>query len=97
MKDIKRIFDEYKNFVEDEELENFWETLEEVAQYDDSELADARSEEDWGLSPLYQDDWYKYFSTPVKGVYYAYISSENCANGYTVLTKKDIKEIEQCY
>lgn len=94
MNNIKRIFDTYKKFVEEEELENFWETLEEVTQYDNTELADGRSEEDWGRFPIYQDDWYKYFSTPIKGVYYAYISSDNWANGYVVLTKNDIKEME---
>lgn len=96
MNNIKKIFDKYKKFVEVEELENFWETLEEVSQYDDSELADARSKEDWGRFPTYKDDWYKYFSTPIKGVYYAYISSENWANGYTVLTKKDLEDVEVC-
>lgn len=94
MKNIQKIFDKYKKYIEEEELENFWATLKEVTQYDNSELADARSEEDWSRFPIYQDDWYKYYSTPVVGIYYAYISQGNWGNHYVVFCQHDIKDLE---
>lgn len=84
MKNINTIWLQVEPFLEEEEKEDFWAALEELSKYKESELADARSKEDWGTFPVYQDDWYKYYSTPIKGVYYAYISSENWGNHYVV-------------
>lgn len=94
MKNINTIWLQVEPFLEEEEKEDFWAALEELSKYKESELADARSKEDWGTFPVYQDDWYKYYSTPIKGVYYAYISQGNWGNHYVVLTQNDIKDLE---